>query len=321
MTSILIHPAAGRDPSLAAARWRLGEAFLLRVAGQPADAVTSLLTGNAIEWTRRVLDLETGRDTAAGQLGHELEKSIAGLPPGDPGRGALISLRRDVFNARPPRPATVTKAAPLLTPTGSTCLERWQQAVTSLAGALAEGAGILGADIAAARAQARAVLADDAFRCAVLLQSEVLERNMDRYLDPARKLDKSGRQIEGTLLELLYRAALKRARSARSRPSVSDVSRTARPGRCRSQRRCGSTRPYGSTWPCSPGCQQRSSPIRNSAPSCRSRSHQGPACRTRSRAMSAAEPRSGPTRMRSSPSTGSTKIFSSCPAGRRSIMS
>jgi len=209
VTSILIRPAADRDTGPAAARWCLGEAFLLRVAGQPAGAVTSLLTGNAIEWAGRVFDLETGRDTAAGQLGRELEKSIAGRPPGDPGRGALISLRRDVFNARPPRPATVTRAAPLLTPAGSACLERWQQAVTSLAGALAEGAGILGADIAAARAQARAVLADDAFRCAVLLQSEVLERNMDRYLDPARKLDKSGRQIEGTLLELLYRAALK----------------------------------------------------------------------------------------------------------------
>jgi len=208
VTGILTHPAAGPDTSLAA-RWRLGEAFLLRVAGQPAGAVTSLLTCSAIEWTRCVFDLETGRDTAAARLGQELEKTIAGLPTGDPGRGALISLRRDVFNARPPRPATVTKAAPLLAPAGLAWLARWQQAARSLDDALAEGAGILGADIAAARAHARAVLADDAFRAAVLLQSEVLERNMDRYLDPARKLGKSGRQAEGTLLELLYRAALK----------------------------------------------------------------------------------------------------------------
>src|SRR5262249_26127655 len=156
---ILIHPAAGRGTDLAAARWRLGEAFLLRVAGQSAGTVTSLLTGNAIEWTRRVFDLETGRDTAASRLCQELEKTIARLPPCYPSRGPRISLRRDVFSARSPRLATVTKAAPLLTPAGSGWLARWQQAVMSLDDALAEGAAILGADIAAARAHARAVLA------------------------------------------------------------------------------------------------------------------------------------------------------------------
>ncbi|GAA2070127.1 lantibiotic dehydratase [Actinomadura alba] len=209
MTDVLGHPATDLDAGTEATRWRLGEGFLLRVAGRPAGATTALRTDDAVAWTRRVFDREAERDAAGRRLREELEKAIVELDGGDRNRVALINLRRDVFNARRPRPATLTKADPLLPPGRAALLAEWTRAMTSLDDVLAEGTGILDADIAAARARARAVLADDALRCAVLLQSEVLERSMDRYLDPGRRLDKSGRQIERTLLELLYRAALK----------------------------------------------------------------------------------------------------------------
>ncbi|WP_214105608.1 lantibiotic dehydratase [Acrocarpospora catenulata] len=206
MTDVLDHPPTGLGLDPGAGRWRLGEAFLLRVAGQPADVVTAVRTDNAVAWTLRVFDHEAARDAAGTRLREEIERTVASLDSGDQNRVALINLRRDVFNARQPRPATLAKAEQALT---SVLLADWRTAMASLDEVLAEGAEILAADVAAARVRARAVLADDALRCAVLLQSEVLERSMDRYLDPARKLDKAGRQTEWTLLELLYRAALK----------------------------------------------------------------------------------------------------------------
>ncbi|MGP4104783.1 lantibiotic dehydratase [Nonomuraea sp. KM90] len=207
MTDVLPHP----PPLLGAdvRRWRLGEAFLLRVAGLPAQAAAELRTGTATAWAERVLDGEAARDAAGRRLREELERAVAGLDRGDPCRAALINLRRDVFNARRPRPAVLAASAPLLTPDVEALLARWRQSMAALDDLLAEGGPLLAADVAAARRRARAVLADEGLRCAVLLQSEVLERSMDRYLDPSRALDKNGRQIERTLLELLYRAALK----------------------------------------------------------------------------------------------------------------
>ncbi len=202
-------PAEAADTGAAATRWHLGEGFLLRVAGQPAEAVAALRTGGAVEWTGRVFALEEARDALAASLTGRIERAVAGRGGGDPCRTALINLRRDVFNGRAPRPATLAVAVPSLGPADAALLAEWTRARETLGAALAGGAEILAADVAAARAAARTLLAGDRLRCAVLLQSEVLERRMDRYLDPAGRLDKSARQIERTLLELFYRAALK----------------------------------------------------------------------------------------------------------------
>ncbi|GAB1820105.1 lantibiotic dehydratase [Herbidospora sp. RD11066] len=200
MTDVLDAPAG-------VATWRLGEAFLLRAGGQPAEAVAAIRTPNAIAWAERVFDQEAARDIAGALLRDEIELIIARLA--EPDRVPLINLRRDVFNARRPRESTLARSALLLTPAATELLDAWRGATAALDDLMAEGPGVLADDIAEARNRARAVLADDALRSAVLLQSEVLERSMDRYLDPARKLDKSGRKVELTLLELLHRAALK----------------------------------------------------------------------------------------------------------------
>ncbi|PSL01622.1 lantibiotic biosynthesis dehydratase-like protein [Haloactinopolyspora alba] len=209
MTDLIEDATTRADAGSALSRWRLGEAFLLRVAGQSADVTAALRTEKAAAWVQRVFDLEAARDTAGAALRAELEAAVAATDEDDPGRAALINLRRDVYNSRRPRPATVTKARAVLDPAREELLSRWADSVTALRDELENGTAILADDVTEARSRARVLLADDDLRCAVLLQSEVLESTMDRYLDPKRKLDKAGRQIERTLLELLYRAALK----------------------------------------------------------------------------------------------------------------
>jgi hypothetical protein len=192
-----------------ASGWRLGDGFLLRVAGQPAEAVAALRTMEAVAWTEQVLAAEAGTETAGQVLREALETAVAGLGASGPDRIALINLRRDVFNGRRPRPTTLTRAEPLLTAGTAELVAEWLAAVDRVRALFGTGIAVLGADLTAARQRARVLLADDNLRSAVLLQSEVLEKNMDRYLDPRRKIDKHGRQVERTLLELLYRAALK----------------------------------------------------------------------------------------------------------------
>ncbi|NEE03721.1 lantibiotic dehydratase [Phytoactinopolyspora halotolerans] len=189
--------------------WRLGEGYLLRVAGRPADVTTALRTENAREWAEQVFALESTRDESGEALRLALEQAVAAVADDHPDRIALINLRRDVFNARRPRNSTLSKADPLLTPDARALLDEWMGTVASLRETLEAGADVVGADITAARTRARDVLSDDDLRSAVLLQSEVLEKNMDRYLSGKRKMDKQNRQVERTLLELLYRAALK----------------------------------------------------------------------------------------------------------------
>ncbi|MFG3257277.1 lantibiotic dehydratase [Streptomyces sp. NPDC048172] len=209
MTDLAAHTSAPPGPDAAAQRWRLSEGFLLRVAGRPADVAAELRTPDAVAWAERVFALEAARDTTGAALRGGLEDAIAGTAREAPHRGALINLRRDVFNARRPRPATLRAAAAALPDTVRALLERWLADLAALAAERGRGEEVLATDLAAARARARVLLDDDALRSAVLLQSEVLEKHMDRYLDPGRKLDKQRRHLERTLLELLYRSALK----------------------------------------------------------------------------------------------------------------
>ena len=207
MTDLLSNPFSTTAGT--ASGWRLGSGFLLRVAGQPAEAVAALRTPAAVAWTEQVLAAEGTRDAIGDELREALESALAARGPEDPERVALINLRRDAFNGRRPRPSTLTRAEPLMPPETRALANQWIVAIDRVRDLLDHGLAVLGDDLAAARSRARELLADDNLRSAVLLQSEVLEKNMDRYLDPARKLDKHGRQVERTLLELLYRAALK----------------------------------------------------------------------------------------------------------------
>lgn len=201
----LLHPP--ETASTALDRWRLGEGFLIRAAGQPAEAVAGLRSARARAWAEEVLAAEGRRDRLGQRLRSALEGAVARASDTD--RVALINLRRDVFNTRRPRPATLRRARERLDAVSRALLDVWLDAFEAVETARARGAEALAADTAQARAHARAALCDEELRCAILLQSQVLERTMDRYLDPDRKFDKSARHLERTLLELLYRVSLK----------------------------------------------------------------------------------------------------------------
>lgn len=189
-------------------RFDLGDAVLLRIAGAPAQDCDGLRFPALREWSRRLQDLETHAGEIGEHLRDELTTLVGALPPEEPARAAIINLRRDIFNARMPKPATLTRSDQAL-PAGLRAeLEQWQRAVTAHRDLAASGESILAAELGPRRAEARRLAGSDALRCAILLQSEVLEQHMDRYLRGGT-LDKHGRQIERTLLEILYRATMK----------------------------------------------------------------------------------------------------------------
>lgn len=189
--------------------WVLGDAILVRVAGQPVGRTRALRCPQTRAWVDELIELEARVAQLAGQLRDVLTESVARCAPESPERGPLINLRRDAFNGRRPRTATLERVIKALDfPTRAIVLA-WVDALDRAEAWSAQGQALLSEELSEARGGARRAISDPDLRSAVLLQSEVLERQMDRYLDPARKLDKHGRQIERTLLEILYRATMK----------------------------------------------------------------------------------------------------------------
>lgn len=209
MTDVLTHYSSTNAPSHKGRSWRLGDAMLLRAAGQPVEKVQLLSFPQTAAWARNVLDLHASVDAAAEAAQVALTDAVAAREPEDPTRVHVINLRRDVFNGRRPRPSTITKAAGLLSPREQGLVDTWIRLLAKHTAITEHGRVIMDKEIVEVREAARTVLDDDKLRAAVLLQSSVLERNMDRFFDSARKVDKNARQVERTLLELLYRAAMK----------------------------------------------------------------------------------------------------------------
>lgn len=192
----------------AAPRWELGDAVLLRSAGTSAHATVDLRFPRLRAWSADLLRAEADRDALAESLRDTLTALVAQFAADDPARAAVINLRRDVFNARAPKEATRRAIAGALPSDIAAHVEQWLGIVDSHNDRLAAGATILATELPEVREHARRHAGTDDLRCAVLLQSEILERNMDRYLTAA-KLDKHARQVERTLLEMVYRATMK----------------------------------------------------------------------------------------------------------------
>lgn len=191
------------------ATWRLGDAVLLRVAGQPVESTHPLRFPRTAAWAARVLEQEALQETEAAGLRDALTDAVAALADDDPRRAAVINLRRDVFNGRRPRPATLERAEPALTTVLASRVRLWVAARAELAELSGAGAAVLAEERTHVLGAEREVLSDPALRAAVLLQSESLEQHMDRFLDASRKPSKSSRHAERTLVEILYRSALK----------------------------------------------------------------------------------------------------------------
>ena len=88
----------------------LAAAVLLRIAGLPFGTSLRLRFEETAAWADAVLDAECRAASEAQQISLMLEARIGAFAPDDPQRVHLINIRRDIFNRRRPRPASMTAA-------------------------------------------------------------------------------------------------------------------------------------------------------------------------------------------------------------------
>lgn len=195
-------------PSPALWRWRLSPHLLIRVCGLPAATLDALRTPRACSWYAAHARIQHSLAAQGELLRARLEELIeqAGAN-GNGERVAFINLRRDIFNERKPRAAILERVEGALLAQDMDLMGSWlrtKEAETALRQA---GDSLLDEEIAAKLPELQALLADGSLRSAVLLQSEELELQLDRYLTADQQLDKHARRIERSMLELLARAA------------------------------------------------------------------------------------------------------------------
>ncbi|MFB7897804.1 lantibiotic dehydratase [Streptomyces xiamenensis] len=188
----------------------LGRHFMVRVGGLPVEGVRGLRAPASRAWADEVLE-RTERLAAEGErIGDLLHDLVARTGAEDGGaRRALLRLRREVFNNRLPRdPAADLALVGGLDPAAGRALESWLGDRAALADRTEQGAALLSAETAAARAALRELAAEERLRSGLLLASPALDAQLDGYLRVPRD-DKRSRKIERSLLAYLYRTACK----------------------------------------------------------------------------------------------------------------
>ncbi|MFF7498609.1 lantibiotic dehydratase [Streptomyces lavendulae] len=203
-------------------QWRAGDRFMLRVAGLPLTAADALRCADTRRWAADVLTAEDGLRADAQWLSEVLHRAVGETDP-DPGgpdaagRRALLRLRRQIHNGRPP--ADPEGALRILAefggPGADAAVERlggWLRRADELAKLLAEGEALLAADLGRGRAALRDLLADERLRHGLLLASPVLEGQLDAYARATA--DGSvpqgrARKAERSVLSYLFRTACK----------------------------------------------------------------------------------------------------------------
>lgn len=184
--------------------WLLSPHLILRVCGLPAETLEALATPRTRAWYEAHARITESLEAQGSLLRARLEKLIE---QESAERLALINLRRDVFNSRRPRAVVIERAQGALTTQDQDLLDTWQRTHEAAISLRKVGNCIVDEEIAANIPILQRVLDDGSLRSAVLLQSEDLELQMDRYLTADPPLDKAARRVERSLIELLTRAA------------------------------------------------------------------------------------------------------------------
>nr|MDT0663373.1 lantibiotic dehydratase [Micromonospora sp. DSM 115978] len=190
-------------------RFATPDDFLARIGGLPLATADTLAFDRTAAWAHRLLDAEQCQRAHAGRVGDLLAAAVAA---GTADRAALINVRRDVFNDRPPRdPAAVLTLLAAAAPAAVDGYRRWLADRDTLRAERAAGEEVFARELADRRAALRGVAGEPALRHGLLLSSRLLDRQLPRYLaaDTAAPLDKRTRRIERSLLEYVYRAATK----------------------------------------------------------------------------------------------------------------
>lgn len=188
----------------------LADAFMLRLAGLPVDAVHGLRSPDSVRWAEEVLDVEDRLRGLAARLSDGLAV-VVGAAEEEPARRRALRLRRAVFNNRVPQdPSAVAALASEVGGETGALLDAWLADRLRLEQALARGPELLAGELAAGSAALRSAAADERLRKGLLLASAALDGQLDAYLAAGAGLSaKRTRKIERSLLAYLYRTACK----------------------------------------------------------------------------------------------------------------
>ncbi|MFD4135932.1 lantibiotic dehydratase [Streptomyces goshikiensis] len=199
--------------------WQAGDRFMLRVAGLPLSAVEALRAPDTARWAEEVLTAEAALRKGEQRLGDVLHEAVGATDPAPDGPGAaqrraLLRLRRQIHNGRPParRDAsteTAVEAVAAVDEDAAEHLAGWLHRRGLLDKLLAEGPPLLAADLAGNRAALRGLLADERLRLGLLLASPVLEKQLDGYASAEGVPGGRARKAERSVLSYVYRTACK----------------------------------------------------------------------------------------------------------------
>ncbi|MFF4454098.1 lantibiotic dehydratase [Streptomyces goshikiensis] len=199
--------------------WQAGDRFMLRVAGLPLSAVEALRAPDTARWAEEVLTAEAALRKGEQRLGDVLHEAVGATDPAPDGPGAaqrraLLRLRRQIHNGRPParRDAsteTAVEAVAAVDEDAAEHLAGWLHRRGLLDKLLAEGPPLLAADLAGNRAALRELLADERLRLGLLLASPVLEKQLDGYASAEGVPGGRARKAERSVLSYVYRTACK----------------------------------------------------------------------------------------------------------------
>ncbi|KOX34206.1 hypothetical protein ADK67_04540 [Saccharothrix sp. NRRL B-16348] len=170
----------GRTPGPAAAGFRSGGVFGVRVGGAPVADLAAVRCERAWAVAEDVVALQRWLRDEGAALSDLLHPVIGRCADED--RPFLVALRRAVFQGR--RPTGRVWSARRSLPGGiGERVERWADAVACAGGPAGTVPALLAADRAAAREALRVAAGRDAFRFALVLGSPDLTRSASRWLD------------------------------------------------------------------------------------------------------------------------------------------
>ncbi len=178
--------------------------FVCRVAGVPVGGLEDLAATESVTSYRALRELEAELWQLRDPLGEALFEAVGGLE--DQGlRRALLRLKRDVHNLRPPDRSDLEKVRSLVSD-----LERYDRLTGSLRQAEARFEACFEAELVRIRRRFQEAVTDEDFRNGVLLASTTLFDEIERYTradseHPGAK----ARQVERSLLRYYTRAAVK----------------------------------------------------------------------------------------------------------------
>ncbi|MFD3957621.1 lantibiotic dehydratase [Streptomyces bacillaris] len=193
----------------------LRPAFMVRVAGLPAESVHGLRCPDSRRWADEVLDESAQLALVAEKAGDRLHDLIGGSDD-EPLRRALLKLRRDIFNNRLPaadEADALLSRVRALDPAAAATLADWLTGRRALDERRGAGAALLAAETGRSRAVLRELAGHERLRRALLLASPALDAQLDAYRRTApasgARPGKKERKIERSLLSYVYRTACK----------------------------------------------------------------------------------------------------------------